>query len=702
VKQFVLAIVVSLAATALIAGEAPAAAPPPAPAPAAEEQTDTTAADARELSEGLVYSVNRTPERPFETARAVEVITREEIWRKNATSLSEILHEEPGFVKYRTLQNSATPLVRGLVGRQVLVMIDGVKINNALSGDTPNMDLIDISQIERIELVRGVVSVLGTESLGGVINIITRKGERAEHAAGGSVGLQYSTATESFSTPVQAHGQNEHFRWIAGGNYQTFGEARGGGDVGTQRFSDFTQRAAHIGLDYFVSPEKTLSFAYRASEQVDVKTAPTLISGVSLRAGSSPADFHLGTISYQDLTDRGWSESLRVTGYWNQQNFGTFDVRAATPQLETSVVDEDRLLGLNLELGSFIGRHHLVYGVDVTHDSIESFTRDERPTGTTFRRGRFTDGATYQTAGIYAQDRVAVSKWLTATAGLRYGVFRTSGSETLPVVGAIDLDSSKSDITGAVNLVLHASPNLNIIGNVMRGFRAPNLRDISSFGQTATTVTLPNPGVAAERMLSYEGGVKYENEIFSATAFYFRNTLSNLLIVSASTFNGLDFIDANRNGVKDAGEPAVRSNKNLGKAIIDGYELDLRYAPRPWLSFFGNYAVSDGEATTAQQATLVQRVPPPVGAAGIRFNARNARYAPWAEFIWAFNKPYEFNGVELSPATKELRLRAGVSPAGWFRVAVSGENLTDTEYIPRFAAFAYPGRRLVVTTEFRF
>jgi len=213
------------------------------------------AVEASKLSEGLVFSVSRVPERPFETARAVRVITREEIWRKNATSLSDILNDEPGFLKYRTSSSAASPLLRGMVGRQIMLLIDGVKVNNTLAGDTPNMDIIDVSQIERIEIVRGVVSVLGTESLGGVINVITRKG--AGDSMGGALSLQYSSASEGLSTALQAQGANHRFRWNAGADVQQFGEQRGGEGVGVQRFTDYNQNAAHLAADYFVSSEKT-------------------------------------------------------------------------------------------------------------------------------------------------------------------------------------------------------------------------------------------------------------------------------------------------------------------------------------------------------------------------------------------------------------------------------------------------------------
>ena len=682
-------VVTSIVITLLLAGSAFA------------QTAGNNSAEATKLSEGLIFSVSRIPERPFETARAVRVITREEIWRKNATSLSDILSDEPGFLKYRTSAAGASPLLRGMVGRQIMLLIDGVKVNNAIAGDTPNMELVDVSQIERIEIVRGVVSVLGTESLGGVINIITRKG--AGSAIGGSVSLQYSSAAEAFSTAMQLQGAGEHFRWNAGANLQQFDDVRGGGNIGVQPYTGYDQRAAHLSADYFLSSDKTISVSYRGVDQADVRSNGSLASGSSLVNAATPTRLQLGTLSYQDLTDRGWTDSLRVTAYVNQQDNGTETISRSTPNRRTTLVDEVDLFGINTELGSFVGNHHLVYGVDFTSDALSSVGQDrDETTGTvTPRRGRYTNDAQYRTLGVYLQDQFTLSKWVTATAGIRYGIFETEGTETLPVIGEVDLDQQKSDFTGALNVVYHATPTLNIVANAMRGFRAPNLRDISRFSLSSSTIEVPATSAEAERMNSYEVGVKYENAFFAGNAFYFRNEFSNMLITGDATFNGLSFIDNNKNGVRDAGEPAVRRNNNLGEARLDGWEADVRITPRPWLSLAANYTQVDGHVSSAADAALIQRVPPPYGAASVRLSP-SWRMAPWAELVYGFNRSFETNGTVLTPATKDVKLRFGLTPLTWLRVAVSGENLTNEAYLPRFTSTYQAGRRVVVTTELRF
>ena len=248
----------------------------------------TGSADTSKLSEDLIYSVNRTPEHTFDTARAVEVITVDDLWRKSGLTLADVLVDEAGFIKYRTNQYSSAGLLRGLIGKQVLILIDGVKVNNALYGDTPNMDLIDLSQVERIEIVRGVVSVLGTESLGGAINIITRKGPQGDTVLGGTLTTRYSSAAHVFSTPVQLYGQAGKVRYAASANYLRAGEMEGGKTVGVQHFTDFNQEAANLSLQYLLSADKTLSLAYHGAQLDDAKSFGNMSNKTSSTTSRPP------------------------------------------------------------------------------------------------------------------------------------------------------------------------------------------------------------------------------------------------------------------------------------------------------------------------------------------------------------------------------------------------------------------------------
>jgi outer membrane receptor for ferrienterochelin and colicins len=116
-----------------------------------------------------------------ETVEAVEVITGEEIARMGAKTVAEVMQNIPGVVIYDHPQ--ATVMMQGFEGAYVKVLIDGIEITGDVGGATP-VNMIPVSDIERIEIIRGASSVLyGSDAMGGVINIITRKPDKGKLSA---------------------------------------------------------------------------------------------------------------------------------------------------------------------------------------------------------------------------------------------------------------------------------------------------------------------------------------------------------------------------------------------------------------------------------------------------------------------------------------------------------------------------------------
>jgi vitamin B12 transporter len=126
----------------------------------------------------IIVTATRTAQTADETLSSVTVLTQDDIQRQQAQSVQELLRGLPGI----NIANNGGPgkatsvFMRGTESDHVLVLIDGVKIGSATSGATP-FETIPVSQIERIEIVRGPRSSLyGSEAIGGVIQIFTKKG----------------------------------------------------------------------------------------------------------------------------------------------------------------------------------------------------------------------------------------------------------------------------------------------------------------------------------------------------------------------------------------------------------------------------------------------------------------------------------------------------------------------------------------------
>ncbi|MCH7743957.1 MAG: TonB-dependent receptor [Proteobacteria bacterium] len=127
--------------------------------------------------ETVTVTASRTPLEIGDAGSSISIISKEQIQRRNATNLADLLRGVPGLaVSQQGSLGAITQVrVRGAEANQVLVLIDGVEANDLSQGSEFNFTHLMVSQIERIEIVRGPQSAIwGSDALSGVINIITR------------------------------------------------------------------------------------------------------------------------------------------------------------------------------------------------------------------------------------------------------------------------------------------------------------------------------------------------------------------------------------------------------------------------------------------------------------------------------------------------------------------------------------------------
>jgi len=157
-------------------------------------------AQAQTTLESVVMTAQRMPQRVDQALAEVTVIDRAEIEAQAGRSLAELLAAQPGlqFWSNGGLGKNAAISIRGLESRHTLLLVDGVRLGTATVG-APALDNLPLDLIERIEIVRGPLSALyGSDAVGGVVQIFTRKGAQGLQAFGGvavgSHGLRQGSA----------------------------------------------------------------------------------------------------------------------------------------------------------------------------------------------------------------------------------------------------------------------------------------------------------------------------------------------------------------------------------------------------------------------------------------------------------------------------------------------------------------------------
>ncbi|TVR99041.1 MAG: TonB-dependent receptor [Rhodospirillales bacterium] len=143
-----------------------------------------------------VVTASRVPQDPATVGSAVTVITRQELEQKQTRFVSDVLRDVPGLAVSRTGTFGAETAVRirGAEANHTLVLIDGIKANDPAAGNTFRFETLLADDIERIEIVRGPQATLfGSNAIGGVINIITRRGAGPLRVDGRAEGGSFAT-----------------------------------------------------------------------------------------------------------------------------------------------------------------------------------------------------------------------------------------------------------------------------------------------------------------------------------------------------------------------------------------------------------------------------------------------------------------------------------------------------------------------------
>jgi vitamin B12 transporter len=252
--------------------------------------------------EPVVVTATRTERGVEETPASVTVIQREEIQRRQAQSIQDLLRGVPGISISNEggLGKTTSVFMRGTNSDHVLVLIDGVRAGSATTGSMAFQDL-PIDQIERIEIVRGPRSGLyGSEAIGGVIQFFTRKGSKGLKPYLTAGGGSYST----YKVTGGVSGGGEHGTYsLNGAQLETHGfNARQGNEPdsdgyrntsgsanGTYRFDNGLEIEGNIwqaeGHNLYDGLFQNRSTFVQQTLSGRLKYAPTDFWSTSLRAG---------------------------------------------------------------------------------------------------------------------------------------------------------------------------------------------------------------------------------------------------------------------------------------------------------------------------------------------------------------------------------------------------------------------------------
>jgi len=637
----------------------------------------------------ITVTATRIEESVFHVPQSVSLIQSEEILEGNFRTTPESLQEAPGILVQETAYGHGSPFIRGLTGKHILILVDGIRFNNSTFRFGPNQYLnnIDPYIIERVEVMRGPASVLyGSDAIGGVINLITKRREdfSPEKDVDGMFTGRYGSADESKIGRIEVNGILRNLGFVGGMTYKDIGDLRGGADTGIQEHTGYQENDGDIKLQYRLSPEGELIAGYRSVHQSDVPRTDKFVYNDESFV-YDPQIWNAFFAAYDNTHPGSLIQGLRVTISRNQEVEG-LERRAFGSTTLRRYRDEVDSWGASLQANSLAGISHvLTYGAEYYNDNVDSSRRDiNLSTGvSTPRSGNFPDDSEYALAGVFIQDDIAATDRLTTIAGIRYSYARVEATLPSPFGR---LEDSYRDWTGSLGFVYAMSEHLHGTASISQGFRAPNLDDTVVLEKvTNEGIDVPSPDLNPENSLNYEIGIKAEYPRYRGSLFYFYNDLHDLIERGPGTYNGQTFIDENSNGIEDPGE-AVRQKFNVGRAYIQGAEAEGEYPFAGAWVLRANLSWIYGKDLENREP--LSRIPPVMGLLGLRWNDSFKKY--WAEYYTRFAgrqdrlSARDLSDPRINPSGTAgwvtQNLRGGVDFRRWGRLSAAIENILDADY----------------------
>jgi len=520
------------------------------------------ASEVKENEDQMVVTASSVEQNLKDAPASISVITREDLQRKPVQNLKEVLKDVPGVQLTNESDNRQGVSIRGLGSSYTLILVDGKRVNSRNAVFRHNdfdLSWIPAESIERIEVVRGPMSSLyGSDALGGVVNIITRK-----------VGTQWH-GTLSADTTVQEHrdrGDSGNGNFFASGPlvddllgvkvYGALGKrnkdqaSSASGSTGQPRIEGYTSRNANVEFSLTPDKDQDITFGYGMDRQD--RDSDTLDKNRIERENYSLG--HAGRWGVANTELRFYGEKI--------ENKNAKTITSKNNSLDGKVV---------IPLGDYT--QFLTFGGEYRNDKLEDAVN--------MKNGGSVQANQY---ALFLEDEWHIFENLTLTGGVRMDDHENYGVNWSP----------------RAYLVYNATDTVTLKGGWASAFKAPSLLQLSpdwlSGSCRGSCNVVGNKDLKAETSESMEFGLYYAGqrgwlEDVTASATVFQNDIDDMITVIRTANRSLAPSYPNFAGFDASGNPIFRYY-NVNKARIRGLETELGLPVANKLNLRLNYTYND-------------------------------------------------------------------------------------------------------------
>ena len=699
----------------------------------------------------IVISANRWEQSKAEIPNKIATINSFEIEHFNPQTTADLVGTSGGVFVQKSQMGGGSPMIRGFSANRILLVVDGIRMNNAIyrSGNLQNIILIDANSIENSEIIFGPGAVIyGSDALGGVMSFSTLKPKLSTESGAdfsGRIMSRFSSANMEKTIHGKFNLGGKKWAALISSTFSGFDDLRMG-SVGRDEYlrPEFVLQGGFDGTDKIVANENPKIQTYSQYDQFNLlgklRLRPTEKIEVNLSGNHSQTSniprydrlivyknnklrygewyygpqimsIFTGQVKYEQ--DCIFFDKLIFLAGYQKYTESRFDRNLNNP-MRNGRKEDLSIYSVNLDLGKTIDKQNeLFYGVESYFNNINSTgsTQNLLTDESEIIPSRYPDDSKYGSFAGYLSYKLILRKKIILQAGTRFthtwlnGEF-DAADYNFPFDG---FDMKNSALIGNLGMVWHPSPEWQINANYSTGFRSPNIDDAAKvFDSEPGNVVVPNPDLKPEYAHNFEIGIVKnfsKKASFEVTAFY--THLKDAMVRRDYVLNGQDSI------MYDGVFSKVEALVNSDAADIYGATFVFEYLFANNLRTRNDLTITDGEDSDGYP---VRHAPPLFGSSHLIFENQKLFLDLYANYNGTIKnedmapseqaKPYMYasdeNGKPFSPEwwTLNLKINYKLNPM----IALGGgvENILDKRYRTYSSGIVSPGVNFIFSVNVKF
>jgi len=681
-----------------------------------------------------------------------QVISSKEVYNSNTSTSAELLLLADEVTIQKSSFAGGSPIIRGFEANRILLMIDGIRMNNAIyrSGHLQNSITVDPFIVENCNIIFGPSAVsYGSDAIGGVIDFKTKDpitfSKNDSSIFKGNYFIRSNSATQEITNHINFNisgkniasltsvthkkfgdvsmGQNRNHGFDEWGKHTFYVESRNLQDTVINNPNPFIQKG--VGYDQIDLTNKIL-FTPTSKSRVIINSQFSKSSNLArfdqlnnydLNGAPEYSQWDYGPqkriLNSISISTRNRSIFFNeVSAVFSHQYIEESRItRKFNSRIQRNMIEKVNVLGGNIQLSkSLSSSAQLTYGTELYYNSVQSDAYSINLSNfiVSTNNSRYpSGGSNIFCPALYGNYNIKKNRF-SIMVGVRYTwnhIYASYGDNSLEFLSG-SLEIKKHSINGSFNTIFYPNKNTKFFLDLSTGFRSPNIDDLGKVFIKDEFLTVPNNDLIPEYAYNLSLGLRSQKELnkykFSFSASSFATLLDNVITKQSFEIDGDNVINYEGSSYE------LLANQNAKNALVYGASGSLRFNFKKF-NFHSSICYTKGEITKSQLS--MSHIPPVFGKINFKYSFK--KFDLHILNVFNSNKTLESfgdgNTDNPAEATKEgypkwwiFNTKATYYFKKLIILNMGVYNLFDIHYKTFSSGISAPGRSLMISAKLAF